>query len=57
MLEEVDSKVLKLVRTRIGPLTLEGLTIGKWRELTPGEIRELKKTTKTRGTDSSTFVD
>ena len=31
MLEAVGSKVLKLVRVRLGPLTLEGLTIGKWR--------------------------
>jgi 23S rRNA pseudouridine2605 synthase len=42
MLEAVDSKVLKLVRTQIGPLTLQGLTIGKWRELTPREIVSLK---------------
>ena len=38
MVEAVGFKVLKLVRTRIGPLTLEGLQVGKWRELTPGEV-------------------
>lgn len=42
MLEAVDSKVLKLVRTRIGPLTLENLTIGKWRELTAAEVQILR---------------
>jgi pseudouridine synthase len=43
MLEAVDSKVLKLVRTRLGPLTLSGLTIGQWRDLTPAEIAILRK--------------
>lgn len=43
MLEAVDSRVLKLVRTRLGPLTLQGLQIGKWRELNPDEIAELRK--------------
>lgn len=42
MLEAVESKVLKLVRTRIGPLTLENLAIGKWRELKPAEVAALK---------------
>jgi 23S rRNA pseudouridine2605 synthase len=44
MLEAVGSKVLKLVRTRLGPLTLEGLTIGRWRELTDDEVRKLSST-------------
>ncbi len=43
MLEAVDSKVLKLVRTRLGPLTLEGLRIGEWRPLTPTEVQALKR--------------
>ena len=42
MLEAVGLKVLKLVRTAIGPLTLEGLEIGKYRELTPAEISRIK---------------
>ena len=50
MLEALDSKVLKLVRVRIGPLTLEGLTIGQWRELTPAEITQIKKKPKAKGT-------
>jgi pseudouridine synthase len=44
MIEAVGFKVLKLVRTGIGPLTLAGLEIGKWRELTPSEVAALRKT-------------
>ena len=33
---------LRLVRAAIGPLTLEGLAVGEWRELTPAEIRKLR---------------
>ncbi len=43
MIEAVGFKVLKLVRTRIGPLTLEGLEMGKWRTLGSGEIAELRR--------------
>jgi 16S rRNA U516 pseudouridylate synthase RsuA-like enzyme len=43
MVEAVGFKVLKLVRTRIGPLTLEGLQVGKWRELAPAEVASLRK--------------
>jgi pseudouridine synthase len=43
MVEAVGFKVLKLVRTRIGPLTLEGLQVGRWRELTHAEIAGLRK--------------
>jgi pseudouridine synthase len=43
MIEAVGFKVLKLVRTGIGPLTLAGLEIGKWRELTPNEVAALRK--------------
>ncbi len=39
MLESVGFKVLKLVRTKIGPCTLDGLQPGQWRNLKPGEIR------------------
>jgi len=42
MIEAVGFKVLKLVRTRIGPLTLEELEVGKWRKLSPAEIGALK---------------
>jgi 23S rRNA pseudouridine2605 synthase len=43
MIEAVDFKVLKLVRTRLGPLTLEGLEVGKWRELERAEVAALRK--------------
>ena len=41
MLEAVDSKVSKLVRTAIGPIRIGDLTIGKWRRLTSDEVRQL----------------
>jgi 23S rRNA pseudouridine2605 synthase len=37
LLEAVGLKTLKLVRTRIGPCTMEGLQVGKWRQLNPAE--------------------
>lgn len=43
MIEAVGFKVLKLVRTRLGPLTLEGLEVGKWRPLTQGELAEFNR--------------
>ena len=41
MIEAIGSKVLKLVRTGIGVLTIGDLPIGKYRELTPAEVRSL----------------
>jgi len=41
MLEAVDSFVLKLVRVRIGDLEIDGLVLGKWRNLTPAEVQDL----------------
>ncbi len=41
MIEALDSKVLKLVRTAIGPIRIGDLPIGKWRELTAQEVRAL----------------
>jgi len=43
MIEALGSKVLKLVRTGLGPLTLDGLRIGEWRELTPAEVARLRR--------------
>ncbi|HEX9437591.1 MAG TPA: pseudouridine synthase [Candidatus Limnocylindria bacterium] len=37
----VGLRVLRLVRTRIGPLALGRLAPGTWRELTPREVRAL----------------
>lgn len=42
MVEAVGFKVLKLVRTRLGPLTLGGLEVGRFRELTSAEVAALK---------------
>ena len=41
MIEAIGSKVLKLVRTEIGGLSIGELPIGKYRELTPGEVKRL----------------
>ena len=46
MVEAVGFKVLKLVRIGLGPLTLAGLEVGKWRELTPSEMAALRKTSR-----------
>ena len=42
MLEAVDSKVLKLVRTAIGRVRIGDLPMGKWRPLTADEVGSLK---------------
>ena len=42
LFEALGFTVLKLVRTQIGALTLEGLEVGKWRRLLPSEIAGLK---------------
>lgn len=34
--------VVRLIRTRIGPIELEGLKTGQWRKLTQREIQQLK---------------
>jgi 23S rRNA pseudouridine2605 synthase len=41
MIEAIGSKVLKLVRTEIGGVPIGDLPIGKYRELTPAEIKML----------------
>lgn len=41
MLEAVDSFVLKLVRVRIGGLGIDGLLLGRWRNVTPAEVQDL----------------
>ncbi|HEV2687549.1 MAG TPA: pseudouridine synthase [Bryobacteraceae bacterium] len=42
MIEAVGSKVLKLVRTRIGEIEIGDVPIGKYRELTPAEVKGLR---------------
>jgi pseudouridine synthase len=41
MIEAIGSKVLKLVRTEIGGVRIGDLPIGKYRELTPDEVKML----------------
>ena len=41
MIEAVGSKVLKLVRTAIGPIEIAGLKIGTWRPLEDREVAAL----------------
>lgn len=43
MIEAVGYKVLKLVRTRIGPITLESLQVGGWRKLSPAEVAAVRQ--------------
>jgi 23S rRNA pseudouridine2605 synthase len=54
MVEAVGFKVLKLVRTAIGPLTLEGLEVGKWRPLTPREVSALRESRPLKGSSEQT---
>jgi 23S rRNA pseudouridine2605 synthase len=42
MCESVGHPVVRLVRTRIGPLVDRKLAPGQWRELTPTEVRSLE---------------
>ncbi len=48
MIEAVGSKVLKLVRTAIGPIEIAGLKIGTWRELEEREIAALSGSPRPR---------
>jgi 23S rRNA pseudouridine2605 synthase len=43
MVEAIDSKVLELVRVAIGSVRIGELQIGKWRRLTPEEVRLLRQ--------------
>jgi 23S rRNA pseudouridine2605 synthase len=43
MLAKIGHKVREVTRTRFGPLTLDGVAPGKFRPLTPKEIRTLQK--------------
>jgi len=44
MFEAVGHRVRALHRSRYGPLTLEGLELGQWRELEPSEVERLRAT-------------
>ena len=41
MVEALDAKVLELVRIKLGPIAIGRLPIGKWRTLTPAEVKSL----------------
>lgn len=51
MLAKVGCPVKKLVRIQMGPLTLKGVPLGSWRELTIGEINALKRAASGGGKD------
>jgi pseudouridine synthase len=54
MLEAVGCTVQRLVRVRLGPLMLTGIPKGMWRDLTPGERRELFLALKLTDPDTPT---
>ena len=41
MVEALDAKVQELVRIKLGPIAIGRLPIGKWRTLTPAEVKSL----------------
>lgn len=43
MIEAVGGSVVRLVRTRIGPLRLDDLEPGEWRELTLHEVNQVRE--------------
>ncbi|MGP1346743.1 MAG: pseudouridine synthase [Phycisphaerales bacterium] len=43
MMASAGCPVRRLVRIQMGPLSLKGLQIGEWRELTPPELARLRK--------------
>ena len=48
MCEAVGHPVLRLIRTRIGPLADRSLAPGRWRQLAPGEVRSLSSAARHR---------
>jgi pseudouridine synthase len=44
MIEALGAKVLKLVRVKVGSISIGTLQIGKWRLLTDGEVQTLRRT-------------
>lgn len=41
MMEAVDIEISRLRRTRLGPLRIQGIPTGAWRDLTPGELVQI----------------
>ena len=52
MIEALGAKVLKLVRVKIGPITIGTLPIGKWRMLTDAEVRALRRVAEGKHDDN-----
>lgn len=46
MCAQVGHPVRSLQRVRYGPLTLRGLPVGAWRDLTPAEVEALRQATR-----------
>lgn len=42
MLARLGHKVMSLTRVRVGPVSLQGLSVGHWRRLAPEEVRRLQ---------------
>lgn len=41
MMEQYDIEIVRLRRTRVGPISLAGVSSGQWRDLTSGEVAGL----------------
>lgn len=41
MMDKVHIEVDKLLRHRVGPISVNGIPVGAWRDLTPGELEQL----------------
>ncbi|HEX2972979.1 MAG TPA: hypothetical protein VHP11_11640, partial [Tepidisphaeraceae bacterium] len=53
MLAALGHKVRDLTRIRMGPLTLEGLAPGQFRELSARELKELRRLSKDTGEETA----
>lgn len=47
LMEAATLDVLKLRRVRIGPVSVAGLPLGGWRDMTPGELASLEEAVRT----------
>jgi 23S rRNA pseudouridine2605 synthase len=46
MIEHIGYSVLRLERVRLGPIVMQGVPRGSWRDLTPGELDQLREAVK-----------
>ncbi len=54
MMDAVGSEVSRLRRTRLGPLRIQGIPTGAWRDLTPGELVQLYEAVGMPAADAET---